>query len=95
LKEAIKKALMLKGFRFIEAVSQCPTAFGRRVGFKNAAEMVRWFKENSIPLEQAEKLNEEDLTAKIIVGEFVQRQRPTLTETVYIKIKEAQKNGQN
>jgi len=95
LKEAIKKALMLKGFRFIEAVSQCPTAFGRRVGFKNAAEMVRWFKENSIPLEQAEKLNEEDLTAKIIVGEFVQRQRPTLTEMVYTKIKEAQKNGQN
>jgi 2-oxoglutarate ferredoxin oxidoreductase subunit beta len=95
MKEAIKKALMLKGFRFIEAVSQCPTAFGRRVGFKNAAEMIRWFKENSIPLEQAEKLNEEDLTAKIIVGEFVQRQRPTLTEMVYTKIKEAQKNGQN
>jgi 2-oxoglutarate ferredoxin oxidoreductase subunit beta len=95
LKEAIKKALMLKGFRFIEAVSQCPTAFGRRVGFKNAAEMVRWLKENSIPLEQAEKLNEEDLTAKIVVGEFVQRQRPTLTETVSSKIKEAQKNGQN
>jgi 2-oxoglutarate ferredoxin oxidoreductase subunit beta len=95
MKEAIKKALMLKGFRFIEAVSQCPTAFGRRVGFKNAAEMVRWLKENSIPLEQAEKLNEEDLTAKIVVGEFVQRQRPTLTETVSSKIKEAQKNGQN
>lgn len=95
LKEAIKKALMLKGFRFIEAVSQCPTAFGRRVGFKNAVEMVRWLKENSIPLEQAEKLNEEDLTAKIVVGEFVQRQRPTLTETVSSKIKEAQKNGQN
>jgi len=95
MKEAIKKALMLKGFRFIEAVSQCPTAFGRRVGFKNALEMVRWLKENSIPLEQAEKLNEEDLTTKIVVGEFVQRQRPTLTETVSSKIKEAQKNGQN
>ena len=95
MKEAIKKALTFKGFRFIEAVSQCPTAFGRRVGFKNAAEMVRWFKENSISLEQAEKLNEEDLAAKIVVGEFVQRQRPTLTETVYTKIKEVQKNGEN
>jgi len=95
LKEAVKKALQLKGFRFIEVVSQCPTAFGRRVGFKNAGEMVKWFRENSITLEQAENLNEEDLATRIIVGEFVQRQRPTLTETLYATIKEAQKIGQS
>jgi len=95
LKEAIKKALQLKGFRFIEVVSQCPTAFGRRAGFKNAGEMVKWFRENSITLEQAKNLDEEDLTSRIVVGEFVQRQRPTLTETLYVTIKEAQKIGQN
>jgi len=95
LKEAVKKALQLKGFRFIEVVSQCPTAFGRRVGFKNAGEMVKWFRENSITLEQAENLNEEDLATRIVVGEFVQRQRPTLTETLYATIKEAQKIGQS
>ncbi|MEM3824146.1 MAG: thiamine pyrophosphate-dependent enzyme [Candidatus Bathyarchaeia archaeon] len=95
LKEAIKKALSLKGFRFIEAVSQCPTAFGRRLGFKDAGEMVKWFKENSVKLEQAEKLGEEDLATKIIVGEFIQRHRPTLTQIVYAILKEAQKSGQN
>jgi hypothetical protein len=36
-------------------------------------------------------LNEEDLTEKIVVGEFVQRQRPTLVETIHKTIEEAQK----
>jgi len=91
LKDSIKKALTLRGFRYIEAVSQCPTAFGRRVGFKDAREMLKWFKENSVTTEQAENLYEEDLTGKIVVGEFIQRQRPTLDETVYETIAEAQK----
>ncbi|MEM1565624.1 MAG: thiamine pyrophosphate-dependent enzyme [Candidatus Bathyarchaeia archaeon] len=95
LKETLKKALRFKGFRFIEVVSQCPTAFGRRVGFKNAGEMVKWFRENSIKLEQAEKLSEEYLVAKIVVGEFVERSRPTLTENIYATIMEAQRIGQN
>ncbi len=95
LKEAIKKALCLNGFRFIEAISQCPTAFGRRVGFKDAGEMVKWFKEKAIPIEQAKKLGEEDLTQKIILGEFIQRKRQTLTETVYSAIKEASNVEEN
>ena len=95
LKEAVKKALQLKGFRFVEVVSHCPTAFGRRVGFKNAWEMIKWFRENSVTLEQAKNLDEEDLATRIVVGEFVQRQRPTLTETLYATMEEAQKIGQS
>jgi 2-oxoglutarate ferredoxin oxidoreductase subunit beta len=90
-KDSVKKALTLQGFRYIEAVSQCPTAFGRRVGFKDAGEILKWFKENAITTKQAENLHEEDLTGKIVVGEFIQRQRPTLDETIYETIEEAQK----
>lgn len=93
LKESVKKAIQLRGFRFIEVVSQCPTAFGRRVGFKDAGEMLKWFKENAIPIKTAEKMREEELTTKIIVGEFVQRERPTLVETIYKTIEEAQRNA--
>jgi 2-oxoglutarate ferredoxin oxidoreductase subunit beta len=91
LKESMKSAIEMKGFRFIEAVSQCPTAFGRRVGFKDAGEMLKWFKENAITIKQEEKLSEEDLAEKIVVGEFVQKQGPTLVETIYKVIEEAQK----
>lgn len=89
LKESIKKAIQMKGFRFIEVMSQCPTAYGRRVGFKNAGEILRWFKENALPVQAAEKMSEEELANKIPVGEFIQRERPTLVETVYRMIEEA------
>lgn len=95
LKEAIKKAIQTKGFRFIEAVSQCPTAYGRKAGFLNAGEMVKWFRENAISIEQAEKLDEDTLAQKIVVGEFVERKRMTLVEAVYRIIEEAQKAEKN
>jgi len=91
LKESIKKAIKTQGFRFIEVVSQCPTAYGRRVGFKDAREMLKWFKETAVPVKEAKTLSEEDLAGKIVVGEFVQKQRHTLVETIYNTIKEAQK----
>jgi 2-oxoglutarate ferredoxin oxidoreductase subunit beta len=94
LKQSIKKALQLRGFRFIEAVTQCPTAYGRRAEFKNIGEMLKYFKENSVPVEEAEKLSEEELERKIVVGEFVQRKRPTLVETVYAVLEEAKKSGE-
>jgi len=95
LKEAIKKAIQTKGFRFMEAVSQCPTTYGRRMGFRNAGEMIEWFRKNAIPVEQAEKLDEDSLAQKIVVGEFVERKRPTLVEAVYRIIGEAQKAEEN
>jgi 2-oxoglutarate ferredoxin oxidoreductase subunit beta len=95
LRESIKKAMKIKGFRFIEAVSQCPTAFGRRVGFKDVGEMLKWFKENSVSIKQSEKLEEDELAKKIVVGEFIQRQRPTFVDNAYKTIEEAQKIDEN
>jgi 2-oxoglutarate ferredoxin oxidoreductase subunit beta len=96
LKESVKKALGMKGFRFIEAVSQCPTAFGRRAGFKDAGQMLKWFKENAISIKEAEKLGEEELNGKIVIGEYIQRRRSTLIENIYQTIEEARKgNGED
>ena len=93
LKEAMKKALKTKGFAFLEVVSQCPTAFGRRVGLKTAAEMLRWFKKNSVPRKKAERMTEEELIGKIVVGEFVHQQYQTFTDAVYEVIQEAEKSA--
>jgi 2-oxoglutarate ferredoxin oxidoreductase subunit beta len=95
LRESTKKALEIKGFRFIEVVSQCPTAYGRRAGFKNAGEMLKSFKDNAVSVEQAERMTEEDLQLKITTGEFTQRQRQTLVETAYNTMKEAKKQVEN
>jgi 2-oxoglutarate ferredoxin oxidoreductase subunit beta len=93
LREAMKKGLRTKGFALIEVVSHCPTAFGRRVGLKTIVNILDWLKENSVPLEQAEKMTERDLEGKIVVGEFVHRELPTYTENVYAVIKEAKKSA--
>ena len=53
--------------------------------------MLKWFKENALTIKQAESLSEEDLTGKIVLGEFVQKRRPTLVETLYKTIEEAKK----
>jgi 2-oxoglutarate ferredoxin oxidoreductase subunit beta len=89
LKESIKKALQIQGFRFIEVVTHCPTAYGRRAGFKDLGEMLRYFKENAVTIEQAEKMRPEDLEKKIVIGEYVSKKRTTLVEAVSAMMKGA------
>lgn len=95
LKESIKKAISVKGFRFIEVVSQCPTAYGKRAGFKNAGEMVRWLREKAVSIQQTEEMTTEELQQRIIIGEFMERSRPTIVENIYATIKEAHLNSKN
>ncbi|MBW1921450.1 MAG: 2-oxoacid:ferredoxin oxidoreductase subunit beta [Deltaproteobacteria bacterium] len=70
LVEAIKKALKLNGFSFIEVLSPCPTQFGRRNQYDSPTEMIALLLERCISKEEAEHLSEEDLRGKIITGEF-------------------------
>ena len=94
LKEAMKVAVTTSGFSFIEAVSPCPTAFGKRIGLKDAAETLQWFKENSLPLRQADKMTKEELTDKIVIGEFARRERPTFGEHLHQTLTEAEKTAE-
>lgn len=41
---AIRTALERKGFTFVEMISQCPTAYGRRTKSGDGPEMLAWFK---------------------------------------------------
>jgi 2-oxoglutarate ferredoxin oxidoreductase subunit beta len=89
----MKKAITTRGFAFIEAASPCPTAFGRRAGFKDVSEMLHWFLDNSVPLEKASSMAQKDLVDKIIVGEYVSREAPTVTDNIYKILKEAEKTA--
>jgi 2-oxoglutarate ferredoxin oxidoreductase subunit beta len=81
LTRSIEKAFEKKGFAFIEAVTQCPTYFGRyTLETTRASDILRWFLRNSIGIEQAKKLTPTELAGKIIIGEFVDVQKPELAE---------------
>jgi len=63
------KGLAHKGFSFVEVITMCPpiTAGGIRHGNDRPA-MLRWQKENSVPIEKAAKMSEEELKGKIVTG---------------------------
>lgn len=85
---AIKKGIQRKGFAFIEIIGQCPTYFGRYLlKTTDPAKCMRWFQENSLRKEVAEKMPKEKLAGKIIIGEFVDREKSELTER-YKKLRE-------
>jgi len=78
VKEAVKKALGKEGFSFVEAVSQCPAIFGRRIGIDEGRRMLQWFRDNSVPISKAKDMEERLLAGKLIVGEFADSEKPGL-----------------
>lgn len=80
LRDAILRAFRKRGFTFIEVVSPCPTAFGRRNEFPEGLDEMEWYRNNSVIDHQAE-LVEIGLAmkkdSKIVVGNFVDIERPT------------------
>jgi len=96
LKDSIKKAIEFQGFRFIEVLTHCPTAYGRKAGFRNVGEILENFKENAVSVQQAREMKQSVSKNAIVVGEFVEQERPTLNDAVYALMKKAKKNvGQN
>jgi len=93
LKDAMKTAVTTNGFAFVEAVSPCPTTFGRRIGLKDGAEMLRWFKQNAMSKEQADKMTEKELANRIVVGKFAHRKKPTFSDHLQKALKEAEKTA--
>ena len=76
---SIKKAIQKKGFALIEAVSQCPVQYGRASNLGDAVSMLTYFKDNSVRLNRAQKMDAAELKSKIVVGEFVDIEKAELT----------------
>jgi 2-oxoglutarate ferredoxin oxidoreductase subunit beta len=71
--EFIKKAFLHEGFAVVEILSQCPTHFGRRNRQGGAADMMEWYKENTVPVGSKKKLENPALIER---GIFVQKEEP-------------------
>ncbi|HOJ94121.1 MAG TPA: thiamine pyrophosphate-dependent enzyme, partial [Fervidobacterium nodosum] len=66
----IKEALLHKGVSVVEVMSNCHTYYGRYNGLREPWQMMDFFKENTIMKEKAEKMSEEELKGKIVIGVF-------------------------
>ncbi|MHA1610316.1 MAG: thiamine pyrophosphate-dependent enzyme, partial [Candidatus Njordarchaeales archaeon] len=83
---SITEAFQKKGFRFIEVLSPCPTAYGRRNRMPDALEMLKFFRDNCEIRDFADP-KEVDIVPgkKIILGKFVDiaEEKKTFEEKIY------------
>jgi 2-oxoglutarate ferredoxin oxidoreductase subunit beta len=88
LKNAMEEALQVKGFSFIEIISQCPTSYGKSVKMRTAVDFIRYFKDNSVPVKRAREMSDEELDGKFVVGKLFERKRPELTDDLRALIRD-------
>lgn len=81
--KAIKEALAKKGFSFIEILAPCPTLYSRRNKLGDGLDQMIYYKENSEIRNGADtKSIPLDFQGKIVVGKFVDKERPTYLDTM-------------
>jgi 2-oxoglutarate ferredoxin oxidoreductase subunit beta len=77
------EAMQKPGFSFIEIVAPCPTIFERQQKMGDGLDRLRWYCENSeIQTEPKTKDADIGLRDKMIVGKFVDIERPTYLEAM-------------
>jgi 2-oxoglutarate ferredoxin oxidoreductase subunit beta len=76
----IKKALSGSGFRVVEALSPCPTNFGRANRQGDAVNMMELLRDETINIAQSSKLPKEKTQGKTVRGIFVDRNGMGYTE---------------
>ncbi|MEM2947574.1 MAG: thiamine pyrophosphate-dependent enzyme [Candidatus Bathyarchaeia archaeon] len=88
---SIKKLLQRKGFSFIEVISPCPEIYGRRNKMRTGLEMMEWFKKAAVIANFSDPAKAEINSERIVVGEFVDTQKPTYEELFHNKMAQIMK----
>lgn len=68
LSDMIAEGISNKGFSFIEAVVQCPTAFGRKNKMADPSEMLKWMRDTAVMKAAYDKLPSEKQAEKFPIG---------------------------
>jgi 2-oxoglutarate ferredoxin oxidoreductase subunit beta len=76
----LEQAIRKNGFSLVEAVSYCPTTFGRMNKLGSTVDMMRQLKENSVSASAAEKLSPEERETKIVRGVMHDVEKPEYTQ---------------
>lgn len=83
LTKSIKEAIAKKGFSFVEVLAPCPTLYSRRNKLGDGLDQMIYYKENSEIRNGADtKTIPLDFQGKIVVGKFVDKERPTYLDAM-------------
>jgi 2-oxoglutarate ferredoxin oxidoreductase subunit beta len=76
----IESAIKHKGFSLVEAISICPTYYGRKNKKGSVVDMMTFLKDSFVDHKVAEKLPAEKKEGKFLMGEFINKIEPEYTE---------------
>jgi 2-oxoglutarate ferredoxin oxidoreductase subunit beta len=91
LDELAIMAIEKKGLSVLEIITPCPTIYGRYNRLGDAVAMLKTQCENSISVEESNKMKSEELEDKIVTGVFVNKDIPEFCEEYDLLIERAQK----
>ncbi|WP_196594347.1 thiamine pyrophosphate-dependent enzyme [Pectinatus sottacetonis] len=90
LTDMIADGISCEGFSFIEAIVQCPTAYGRKNKLPDPADMMKWMRDSAVMKSAWDKLPEEKKTDKFPIGLFYKHKFVEYTKAYDEVIKAAQ-----
>ncbi|KJS22583.1 MAG: hypothetical protein VR72_06070 [Clostridiaceae bacterium BRH_c20a] len=93
LVDCIKEGIKNKGFSLIEAMSMCPTSYGRRNKMGTAADMLNDLKTSAVNINVAKKLTPEKLEGKFLIGTLHHKPYREFTEEYDKLIDRLRKEG--
>jgi len=76
LSELIEQALLNRGFSVVEALTQCPTYFGRKTTMGCTVEMLEWLKNRTVNAKAAAVMPPDKLEGKLLIGELYRNEQP-------------------
>ncbi len=80
LQKQIENGIKNKGFSFIEAMTTCPTYYGRKNKKGDAVQMLTHLRDNALNTVAYSKLSEKEREGKFVVGEFHNSPKPEFTQ---------------
>jgi 2-oxoglutarate ferredoxin oxidoreductase subunit beta len=88
LTNSITEAMQKRGFGFVEILTPCPTSFGRRNKIGTALETLKFYHERSVIRNDIDpKEAPIDFGNNIVVGKFVDTERPTFLDNYQLSCK--------
>ena len=91
IKESVKRALLKRGFRWIEVLSTCPEIYGRHINFRDPYELYERLKK-IVKLKRPKSIDEikYDWNEEVTCGVFIDKDDPGFMET-YMKMYHARR----
>ncbi len=94
LTNMIKEAIGHVGFSFVDAISGCPTYYGRRNKMRAPIDMMNWFKDSAVPYAAWTKMTEEERSSKFPIGVIQKAEANELCQVYQELIERVRERGE-